>query len=204
MMAGAQNSLRFHLGRTSEDGLAAAERALALDANLAEAHSAKARVLMQRVRFDESLAEIGIALRLDPDSFDANSAAGRWHYLQRRFAEAIAYYEKAWTGRDRIWPPASGELLPGDRRSRGCAPGGPAGARTHREDRRAGAGQRFGDELCGGRARRCWARPSARRSGPNARCCSIRKISICATTSVCTLVSELQELTRRSTCSNRL
>src|SRR4029077_14005867 len=56
---------------------------------------AKARVLMQRGRYDESLAEIGIALRLDPDSFDANSAAGRWHYLQRRFVEAIAYYEKA-------------------------------------------------------------------------------------------------------------
>jgi adenylate cyclase len=97
LMAGAQLSLRFHLGREGDDGLAAAERALALDPNLAEAHSAKARVLMQNNRFDEALIEIEIALRLDPESYDANSAAGRWNYLQRRFAEAISYWEKAAT-----------------------------------------------------------------------------------------------------------
>ena len=156
MMAGAQNSLRFFLGRASEDGLAAAERALALDANLAEAHSAKARVLMQRGRFDESLAEIGIALRLDPESYDANSAAGRWNYLRRQFAEAIAYYEKtaALVETEYI---AAGMLVScysRGRRSRGRPSGGATGARARREDRRAGAGQRLRDELCRGRARR--------------------------------------------------
>jgi len=95
MMAGAQISLRFHLGREGDDGLAAAERALSLDGNLAEAHSAKARVLMQNAQFDEALREIGIALRLDPESYDVNSAAGRWNYLTRRFPDAISYYEKA-------------------------------------------------------------------------------------------------------------
>ena len=95
LLAVAQNNLRFHLGRTGEDGLAAAERALALDANLAEAHSARGRVLTQRGRFEEAIVEIDAALRLDPESYDANSAAGRCYYLQRRFGEAIAYYEKA-------------------------------------------------------------------------------------------------------------
>jgi len=97
LMAGAQISLRFHLGREGDDGLAAAERALAIDGNLAEAHSAKARVLMQNARFDDALREIEIALNLDPESYDVNSAAGRWNYLMRRFDSAIPYFEKATT-----------------------------------------------------------------------------------------------------------
>ena len=95
LMAGAQISLRFHLGREGDDGLAAAERAIELDANLAEAHAAKARVLMQQARFDESLREVEVALRLEPESYDANSAAARWNYLNRRFDDAIRYWEKA-------------------------------------------------------------------------------------------------------------
>jgi adenylate cyclase len=97
LMAVAQMSLRFHLGRSGDDGLAAAERALVLDANLAEAHSAKARVLMQNTRFDEALREIDIALRLDPESYEVNNGAARWNYLMRRFDEAIPYWEKAAT-----------------------------------------------------------------------------------------------------------
>ena len=95
LMAVAKNNLRFHLGRAGEDGLTAAERALALDSNLAEAHSARGRVLTQRGRLEEAIAEVDAALRLDPESYDANSAAGRCYYQQRRFGEAIAYYEKA-------------------------------------------------------------------------------------------------------------
>jgi adenylate cyclase len=95
LMAGAQMSLRFHLGREGDDGHAAAERALSLDANLAEAHSAKARMLMHDGRLDEALRECEIALRLDPESYDVNSASARWNYLARRFDVAIRYYEKA-------------------------------------------------------------------------------------------------------------
>jgi len=95
LMAAAQMSLRFHLGREGEDGMPAAERAVALDPNLAEAHSAMGRAFMQKRRYDEALREIEIALRLDPESYDANSAAGRWNYLNRRFDDAISYYEKA-------------------------------------------------------------------------------------------------------------
>src|SRR5262249_44769767 len=45
------------IGGTGEDGLAAAERALAIDGSLAEAHALKARVLMQRAIFDEAEQE---------------------------------------------------------------------------------------------------------------------------------------------------
>src|SRR5438067_6085206 len=95
MMAGAQMSLRFQLGREGDDGLAAAEQALSLDPNLAEAHSAKARVLMHNDRFDEALGEIEISLRLDPESYEVNTAAGRCDYLVRRFDDAIPHYERA-------------------------------------------------------------------------------------------------------------
>jgi adenylate cyclase len=97
LMAVAQMSLRFHLGRAGDDGSAAAERAILLDGNLAEAHSAKARALTQNGRFDEALREIEIALRLDPESYEVNSTAGRYHYVARRFDDAIRYYEKAAT-----------------------------------------------------------------------------------------------------------
>ena len=97
LMAVAQMSLRFHLGRAGDDGSAAAERAILLDGNLAEAHSAKARALTQNGRFDEALREIEIALRLDPESYEVNSTAARYHYVARRFDDAIRYYEKAAT-----------------------------------------------------------------------------------------------------------
>ena len=97
LMAGAQIKLRFFFGREGEDGLPAAERALELDANLAEAHAAKARVLAQNARLDDALTEIGIALRLDPESYDVNFAAGQLYYQMRRFDKAILHFEKAAT-----------------------------------------------------------------------------------------------------------
>jgi adenylate cyclase len=77
--------------------LTAAERAIELDGNLAEAHAAKARVLAQNGRFDEALRENEIALRLDPESYEVNGAAGRLHYLMRRLDKAILHFEKAAT-----------------------------------------------------------------------------------------------------------
>jgi adenylate cyclase len=95
MMAGAQRRLRLFLGREGDGGLAAAERALSLDPTLAEAHAAKARILTADARYDEARREIEVALRLDPESNDVNQAAATWHFSQRRFGEAITYYERA-------------------------------------------------------------------------------------------------------------
>ena len=97
LMANAQVSLRFFSERKGEDGLAAAERALELDANLAEAHAAKSRILGQKDRFDDAVREIEIALRLDPESYEVNHAAGRLRYAMRQFDQAILHFEKATT-----------------------------------------------------------------------------------------------------------
>ena len=95
LMAGAQGDLRLFLGREGDGGLAAAERAISLDPNLAEAHAAKARVLSADARYDEAYGEIEAALRLDPESYEVNHAAATWCYVTRRFREAIPFYEKA-------------------------------------------------------------------------------------------------------------
>ena len=98
LMAGAQGTLRLFVGTAGDGGLAAAERALSLDPNLAEAHAARGRVLTGDGRHDEALREIEIALRLDPESYEVNRAAGDCYHSLRRFAEAIPYYEKAADG----------------------------------------------------------------------------------------------------------
>ena len=75
LMALGQMNLRFALGKGGDDGLAAAERALALDATLAEAHAVKARILAEHGRHDEASAEIEIALGLDAESYEVNRSA---------------------------------------------------------------------------------------------------------------------------------
>ncbi len=76
-------------------GWDAAERALALAPDLAEAHAAKGRVLGDAGRYDESLAEHTIALRLDPDAYEVNAAAARCLIAMRRYPDAIRCLEKA-------------------------------------------------------------------------------------------------------------
>ena len=77
LMAVSQAALRFHFSEPGDGGLAAAERALSIDANLAEAHAAIARVLTSNSKYDEAQREIETALRLDPESFEVNTAAAR-------------------------------------------------------------------------------------------------------------------------------
>ena len=95
LMALGQMIVRFIHGGKGEDGLAAAERALALDANLAEAHAVKARIFAENGRHDEASAEIASGLRLDPESFEVNRSAGLLSFRQHRLEDAIRYWEKA-------------------------------------------------------------------------------------------------------------
>ena len=97
LMALGQMIVRFIHGGKGEDGLAAAERALALDANLAEAHAVKARIFAENGRHDEASAEIASGLRLDPESFEVNRSAGLLSFRQHRLEDAIRYWEKATT-----------------------------------------------------------------------------------------------------------
>src|ERR1022692_235354 len=94
LMAIAQMNLRFVSVAAVESGLEAAERALMLDGNLAEAHAARARALTESGRYDEALGEIEIAVRLDPKSYEVNREFGRLSYRLRRFDDAIHYFEK--------------------------------------------------------------------------------------------------------------
>jgi adenylate cyclase len=94
LLANVQTSLRFVQGRP-DDGLAAAERALSLDPSLAEARAVRARHLFRMGRHDEASTEIETALHLDPESYEVNESAGMLCLRERRFADAIGYYEKA-------------------------------------------------------------------------------------------------------------
>jgi len=95
LMALGQMLARMVRGGQVDDGLAAAERALALDPNLAAAHAVKARILSESGRHEEAGAEIEIALRLDPESFEVNRGAGYLRFRQKRLPEAARHFEKA-------------------------------------------------------------------------------------------------------------
>src|ERR1700722_6549859 len=95
LMAIGHMNLRFVNGRHGEDGLVQAERALVLDANLAEAHAVKARILAQHGRHEEAAAEIDVAVRLAPGSYEVDRSAAYLRFSQQRLDEAARYYEKS-------------------------------------------------------------------------------------------------------------
>ena len=97
LMAIGQMILHFAHGRAGDDGLAAIDKALVLNPDLAEAHAIKARILSRYGRQDEAASEIDTALRLDPDSFEVNRSAAYWSFRQQRLEDAIRYWEKAMT-----------------------------------------------------------------------------------------------------------
>ncbi|MHB8406051.1 MAG: TIR domain-containing protein [Gammaproteobacteria bacterium] len=83
------------LGVRSDDGMAAVERALALDPDLAEAHAVKASILLMNGHTEAAAAEVAVALKLDPESYEANRTAGRLNYQLHSYKDAIRLYEKA-------------------------------------------------------------------------------------------------------------
>jgi adenylate cyclase len=70
-------------------------RALEIDSELAEAHSAKAGALAARGDYAKALEAIERAFQLDPDSPDVNREAGRLAIHQRRFVDAARHFERA-------------------------------------------------------------------------------------------------------------
>ena len=102
LMALAQAELRFWHAR-DDDPLPAAERALALDAKLAEAHCVKARYLEDEGRAEEAERQIKTALQLNPESWEANREAARMLFRHGHVREAIRYFEKAGSLVDSDW-----------------------------------------------------------------------------------------------------
>jgi adenylate cyclase len=95
LLAFGQFNLHRSHGRANDGGQGALDRALALDPDLAEARSLKAVVLSEAGRQEAAAAEIAVALRLDPESWEVNFRAGLISYRQGRLAEAVPYFEKA-------------------------------------------------------------------------------------------------------------
>ena len=91
-LAGAE--LRFWQGRPV-DALGAAERAIALEPKLAEPHCVRARQLEEFGRLDDADAAVEAALRLDPDSWEANREAAGLLFRQGKAGPAIPLFEKA-------------------------------------------------------------------------------------------------------------
>jgi adenylate cyclase len=78
-----------------ESILAIADQALALDANLAEAHAARADALSFFGHKDEAEAVFGKALELDPDSFDVNFLFARFYLRSGEPANSVPLYIRA-------------------------------------------------------------------------------------------------------------
>ena len=95
LMALVQADMRYQGTGGREDGIAAAEKALQLNPDLAEPHGAKAKIFTLQGRHDEASAEIAIAIALDPDSWDVNREAAMVMFRQDRIAEAIPYFARA-------------------------------------------------------------------------------------------------------------
>jgi adenylate cyclase len=95
MMATAQDNLQDRHGQANDGGDAALERALALDPDLAEARALKAGKLARAGRMEEAEAEIAVALRLDPESWEVNYRAAFIGYQQGRFGDAVRHWEMA-------------------------------------------------------------------------------------------------------------
>ncbi|HEX5961880.1 MAG TPA: TIR domain-containing protein [Rhodanobacteraceae bacterium] len=79
----------------TQAGMAAVDRALALNPDLAEAHAVKAQLLQIDGNLDAAIAASTAALAHDPESYEVNRSAGRLHYQLCEFVEAARFYEKA-------------------------------------------------------------------------------------------------------------
>ena len=102
LMALAELELRFFHGLDA-NALPAAERALALNPNLPEAHCIKARYLEEQGRTEEARRQVQNALKLDPDSWEGNREAARILFRSGQTEQAIPFFSKAASLMDTDW-----------------------------------------------------------------------------------------------------
>ena len=102
LLALAQLELRFVHGR-DENALPAAERALAINPGLPEAHCIKARYLEEEGSADDAQQQLKTALKLDPDSWEVNREVARMLFRHGRIKEAVPYFEKAASVMESDW-----------------------------------------------------------------------------------------------------
>ena len=102
LMAFAQSELRFWHGKDVH-ALPAAERALAINPNMAEVHCVKARYFEEQGKQEDADREIKEALDLDPESWEVNREAARMMFRDGRIRDAVPYFEKASALMDGDW-----------------------------------------------------------------------------------------------------
>ena len=95
LLAMAQSGLRYAFDREVDDGFAAAHAALAIDPTIAEARLPLVKRLEARKLSDAAAAEMETAIRLGPESWEVNKAAGRFFLDRRDVATATRHYENA-------------------------------------------------------------------------------------------------------------
>jgi adenylate cyclase len=95
LMAMAQAGTRFHFDGGGDGGRMAAQRALELDANLAEAHAVLGRIFIEDGQEDEARREMELSLRLDPESHEVNRTAARLYFMWGQMENAVRHFSKA-------------------------------------------------------------------------------------------------------------
>jgi adenylate cyclase len=97
LMALAQANLFYAYAANEglDDGAAAAQRALGLDPNIAEARLPIAWCLRAEGHVEEANREVAAALELSPESWEVNKEAARLFYRQRRIDKAIHHLSTA-------------------------------------------------------------------------------------------------------------
>jgi protein O-GlcNAc transferase len=89
------NALALQNSQHSKEAEAEARRALALDADSADAHTLLGLTLSSQGRYDEAISELTHAAEIAPNSFDAEFYLGRTRYAQSDTAGAAAALQKA-------------------------------------------------------------------------------------------------------------
>ena len=95
LMSLAQVERRFWHGIETENALPAAEQALSLDADIAEAHCVRARYLQLEGKLEDANAALKTALRLDPENWEVNKEVAFLTFGQGRIRDSIVFFEKA-------------------------------------------------------------------------------------------------------------
>ena len=95
LLAIAQSELRYGFGCAVGDGVAAANAAISIEPDIAEARCPMVRRLEEQGLYDLADAEMETALRLDPNSWEVNKEAARVRLRQKRLPEAARLFEKA-------------------------------------------------------------------------------------------------------------
>ena len=87
--------LHYHVDAAIDGILATSAQALALEADLAEAHASRGLALSLAQRNDEAKAEFERAITLDPTSFEAHYFCARACFAQNKLDRAAALFERA-------------------------------------------------------------------------------------------------------------